>query len=348
MHTKDETRRDVPFAPKTTAENVRMEGGNALPEELAKKLDKASVVNNLTTTAANYALDARMGKYIVDNISNPNLLINGDFQVWQRGTNFSGWGYSADRWFISSAAQLWKDGNMAVFQFLSGQWNFVAQYVERPSRLAGKTLTVSVSVQWTYMPVYLVVDIFDAGNNRTILASQNFGVVNGILSLTFTVPSDITDNHLMIVRLFQDGGQTNVIMALNYIKLEIGNIATPFAPRPYGQELALCKRYYQIIGSDDIATNPRVTLANAKQGSLLYMSSFGFTPMRVDPTPTYFGTHYAVIQSIDYIPLGALYAVSTRNGIFTATINSAYADIISWHGKVAMVYKIGLDAEIYQ
>ena len=31
---------------------------------------------------------------------------------------------------------------------------------------------------------------------------------------------------------------------IEYIKLELGNKATPFVPRPYGEELALCQRYY--------------------------------------------------------------------------------------------------------
>lgn len=44
--------------------------------------------------------------------SNPNMLINGDFQVWQRGTNLSvkNKSYSADRWQNSSFG----DGNVTV------------------------------------------------------------------------------------------------------------------------------------------------------------------------------------------------------------------------------------------
>ena len=31
---------------------------------------------------------------------------------------------------------------------------------------------------------------------------------------------------------------------LKYAKLELGSVATPYSPRPYGEELALCQRYY--------------------------------------------------------------------------------------------------------
>jgi hypothetical protein len=32
------------------------------------------------------------------------------------------------------------------------------------------------------------------------------------------------------------------------VQLEVGSVATPFERRPYGTELALCKRYYEIFG----------------------------------------------------------------------------------------------------
>ena len=36
--------------------------------------------------------------YANTTFSNPNLLINGDFQVWQKGESFNAAGYTADRW----------------------------------------------------------------------------------------------------------------------------------------------------------------------------------------------------------------------------------------------------------
>ena len=35
-------------------------------------------------------------------------------------------------------------------------------------------------------------------------------------------------------------------------KLEAGSVATPFIARQYGEELALCQRYYQVFGIDHV------------------------------------------------------------------------------------------------
>ena len=40
---------------------------------------------------------------------------------------------------------------------------------------------------------------------------------------------------------------TNSSIQIEWIKLEQGSIATPFAPRPYAEELLLCQRYYKVL-----------------------------------------------------------------------------------------------------
>jgi len=53
------------------------------------KFDKANVVNNLTTTTAGYALDAREGKTLADNVSTLNDALGGQWVVLPSGSNFN-------------------------------------------------------------------------------------------------------------------------------------------------------------------------------------------------------------------------------------------------------------------
>jgi hypothetical protein len=53
--------------------------------------------------------------------------------------------------------------------------------------------------------------------------------------------------------IFGTTGATNIISTVNAdwyitgVQLEVGSVATPFERRPYGMELALCERYYQLL-----------------------------------------------------------------------------------------------------
>ena len=71
------------------------------------------------------------------------------------------------------------------------------------------------------------------------------------------------------------------------VQLEAGSVATPFERRSYGQELALCQRYYYFIGNDG---------TNAAIGSGFATGTTGFVygalpvEMRTAPTISYTGT----------------------------------------------------------
>jgi hypothetical protein len=133
---------------------------------------------------------------------------------------------------------------------------------------------VNVSVAGTYS-----VAVCNSTNNRSFVSTFTVNSENTTETKTITVVGDtsgtwLTDNGIGIDLLFNIGmgstfttsstgswqgatyfaatGQTQLISTLNAtmqitgVQLEKGSTATSFDYRPYGTELALCQRYYQI------------------------------------------------------------------------------------------------------
>ena len=90
-------------------------------------------------------------------VSNPNLLMNGDFQVWQRGTSFNyniSNKYCADRWILSHGAYYnamkidkHDKGLQVTLTSGSGSGGGIYQYIE--NAVYNKTYTLSVSIDDT-------------------------------------------------------------------------------------------------------------------------------------------------------------------------------------------------------
>ena len=76
------------------------------------------------------------------------------------------------------------------------------------------------------------------------------------------------------------------------LQLEVGSVATPFEHRSYGEELALCKRYYQRMG--DTNTNELTLGGYAINNVNIFHSIQLPVEMRTIPTLTQVGTFYAV------------------------------------------------------
>lgn len=68
-------------------------------------------------------------------------------------------------------------------------------------------------------------------------------------TFTGTIGSGI--NELAVSLTWSGSGTagTNDYIDITGVQLEVGSVATPFERRLYGQELALCQRYYQLINS---------------------------------------------------------------------------------------------------
>lgn len=206
-------------------------------------------------------------------LSNRNLFLNGDFSVWQRGTSgFSHNVYSADRWqeqtntddvLSVSRVEAPSSGEaglprqftyMAKFALTAGttgNLNDLRQKVENPKGLAGQTLTLSY---------YIKASSSCTINNRrigwngvtnappaTYLPSLNVTTGWQRVENTFTLESSGTAVYASNANLDVILGlpiNTTVDVYITGVQLELGDTATPFEHRSYGQELALCQRYF--------------------------------------------------------------------------------------------------------
>ena len=177
----------------------------------------------------------------LEGISNPNLLINGDFQVWQRGTNIGDIynQYSADRWYVSktSGTHSFEKTDKGMKVITNGE-TYVQQYIENSSQLKNTLITFTVSID----------DIKYSITGKPI-DGIFLDITNGNIRI------DYAESKNLIVALIKIN---NTISIINWAKLEIGDHQTQFVSRPYGEELALCQRYYEcsthilrgIIGSE--------------------------------------------------------------------------------------------------
>jgi hypothetical protein len=151
---------------------------------------------------------------------------------------------------------------------------------------SAKPITISFWVKASIAGTYTVA-IRNSGNNRSYRSTYSIVSANTWEQKILTVPGDttgtwITDNGTGIrigftlgagsdfidaanmwsaLEDFAATGQTQWIATLGAtfqvtgVQLEPGTVATPFERRSYGQELALCQRYFEIYNIRNIRTS---------------------------------------------------------------------------------------------
>ena len=230
-----------------------------------------------------------------------NALINGDFIIAQRVATSphaitNGANYFIDRWraFTTGAnatGQLIElpPGELPRFRYrLSGAAGVtsisVQQLIEQANclHLAGREVTISVRTRNSLLTTMgWRLDRPNAVNNwssSTTIASGSW-TISGTLNTyaaTVILPEEV---HNGLGLLLSVGAQTSGQWDLVDVQIELGPLATPFEQRSYGQELALCQRYF--CGGPSGATL-NVTGATAN----VSFSTFFPVPMRAVPTIT--------------------------------------------------------------
>ena len=201
-----------------------------------------------------------------------NLIINGAMQVWQRGTSFAAGGglvYTADRFWRYSGtsgnierstdaptgfAYSWYGNTTGVF---SGGTNVeIENNGGRSGFFPQQRYVYSFYLKGDFSNTYLAVNFRNTiGTGTDEVHIITFSKANGN---GFGNYSDWTRVQKVIDTTGYTPHANNKIFDLEFgnfpvggkatgFQLEVGEVATPFEHRSYGEELALCQRYYSQI-----------------------------------------------------------------------------------------------------
>ena len=269
----------------------------------------AKLVDNSVTTAK---LDSTGIAPTVTSLNNGQLagnrnrIINGAMAVDQRNagaaqtfTAAAALAYSVDRWYgyctgANVTGQQVQGAVAGLFRYrFTGASGCTAigfgQRIEQLNcaALAGTTATLSVdlansvlsAVTWTAFYANTA-NTFGtlASPTRTQIATGTFTVNSTVTrySTQIAVPAAATTG---IEIVFTVGAQTSGTWTIGDVQLEPGSVATPFERRSYGQELALCQRYYL-----SAITTSSLNVSGAT-ANVSYVGNFPVT-MRANPTIT--------------------------------------------------------------
>lgn len=237
-------------------------------------------------------------------VQRPNLLVNGGFENWQRGTSFSTSGqWAADRWQLSiggsstitisraTAAESGSGGYAVVGAYThgaAGNYAYLEQSLttEILPQIKGKTVSLSVRAYGgvNYAPGCAQVALTSSGAASNIDARGTMTTVGPqTLTATATVPSDATG---LVIRLFWVNISSTTYW--DNASLVVGSV--PAAADPQGwqpmhpaDDLARCKRYYQRWQSGQ--GNTYLGVGSAQSATVGY-AMFGPWPVTLAVTPT--------------------------------------------------------------
>ncbi len=246
-----------------------------------------------------FKIDAGLDQVQVENLNGGplagfrNRIINGNFDIWQRGTSFSNPAdgvYTADRWVIfyngsgatrTVSQQIFNPGSTEAapgsLSFLrhaqtvagsGGTYNNVNQRMEGVRTYGGQTVTLSFYARGTSasltLPMIQLRQNFGAGGSAavsTIVASNVViaGSTFARYTYTVTLPSitgKTVGTSAFLELIFNLPVNNTFSLDIASVQLEPGPVATPFEQRPQGTELALCQRYYERGGFRVDGTQP--------------------------------------------------------------------------------------------
>jgi len=208
-----------------------------------------------------------------------NLIINGAMQVAQRGQSFTAQGYSLDRWYhqLSGGTSTTTQETFALGSEVAGCSKYLKQATSAGDNYCGlvyKVEDVKSLPEGKATFSFYAKGTNPAGGSYTVRLDRisrvspyesSTGPLISTVTLTsswqrfvftFDVPSfsglgTIDNTSHLYISIHQPDGDTSTAgweLNLTGVQLEVGETATPFEHRSYGDELARCQRYFELLG----------------------------------------------------------------------------------------------------
>jgi len=276
-----------------------------------------------------------------------NFLINGGFDIWQRGTSSGSAGYqTADRWYENAANSTTfaqetttiQDTDRYAFKMTAGAT--AQMWIQQPietlnaTSLAGRTVAVSVSVRASTtvgmtINVYssTTVDNTAAGSWGSAIAATSGGTGNAVsgswtrISGIYAIPSNAKS--VMVQIITTSTVASGVIVYLSQAQLEIGSVPTAFtrAGGTIQGELAACQRYYVRFDSANASDNYNL-YSNGYTASTTVGYFLLNHPVRMRTSPS--GTFSSTASNF------AIHQGATTSTAATATSITRYSPLTTW------------------
>jgi hypothetical protein len=354
---------DIPLATATAKGDLIAGTGSAAVTNRTVGADGSVLIADSTQASGlNWAGDTRY--------AGKNKIINGDFSIWQRGTSFGTSGvYSADRWnqtwngsptltvnrqaftpgtapVAGYEAQYFLRSDVTVAGSGATYLLFAQQRVEDVRTFAGQTVTFSFwakSSTSSGIGIGIRQNFGSSGSAEVYPTAVDLtgGTTTSswrrlVYNITFPSISGKTIGAGSYIAFDIYSGAVNSVHQIDIwgVQAETGSVATPFVPAGGGSqqaELALCQRYYQLIGGSVTGGNgfPIVTGYITSGNTPRHPISFP-VPMRAIPTMAKNGTWNLSNCTGPNVPTAfigtggfSLEVTSTATGIYYAYPDSA-------------------------
>lgn len=260
-----------------------------------------------------------------------NYIINGNFNIWQRGTNpitISGETFSADRWlgWHSSGGTVSRSGGAIGFVssvLVSGASAGGALVLQKVEALNSISLGTDRNTKIT-ISFYCKADVAGSNIKVAIRIPNTTDSWTGYTTTKSVVVGTTSTAWTRYVVTFDldfvyCDGIALVINAISGVKdfyvcgvqLEKGSVATPFEHRPIGLELSLCQRYYEVF---------RYQMLGSPTGAGQYFSCPIIYNVAKRTVPTLISTpDYNVLAATYHVYInqpngGSLYVISSGTG----------------------------------